>query len=231
MAVLKPVNPSIATTSTPSRQAFGRSASQVSNACLERPSTMSSSLEGPVPIRIGVRSMMTVTYLSPLPVCRQTCSSTPMTRTPSKRVGSLIRTLRPSARTAALAVFQATPSALATRVTVRCWQTIATSAQRTERQPGSWLRGLADVLAPDVPAAGAPVAVDRDEQRRGSPPERLVRQRAGDAISRGALAAAPPAPPVGCGDPAGKQRPAGSSCWPVTSRPRSSSRQNVVRSG
>ena len=81
-------------------------------------------------------------------------------------------------------------------------------AQRTERQLGSWLRGFADVLAPDVPAAGAPVAVDRDEQRRGSPPERLVRQRAGDAVSRGALAAAPPAPPVGCGDPAGQQRPA-----------------------
>ncbi len=56
---------------------------------------------------------MTVTYLSPRRVCRQTCSSTPITRTPSKRAGSLIRTRRPSARTASLAVFHATPRASA----------------------------------------------------------------------------------------------------------------------
>ena len=67
--------------------AAGRSASQVLNACLERPSTMSSSLAGPVLSRTGVRSMITVTYLSPLRVCRQTCSSTPTTRTPSNRSG------------------------------------------------------------------------------------------------------------------------------------------------
>lgn len=61
-ADLKPVNPSIATTSTPSRQLLGRAASQVFNTCFERPSTMSSSREGPpVPVRIGVRSMITVT--------------------------------------------------------------------------------------------------------------------------------------------------------------------------
>ena len=41
---------------------------------------MSSSRAGPVPSRIGVRSMITVTYLSPRRVCRHTCSSTPMTR-------------------------------------------------------------------------------------------------------------------------------------------------------
>lgn len=45
--------------------AAGRSASQVLKACLERPSTMSSSRAGPVPSRIPVRSMITVTYLSP----------------------------------------------------------------------------------------------------------------------------------------------------------------------
>jgi hypothetical protein len=55
------LNPSIATTSTPSRQASVRAASQVLNTCLERPSTMSSSRAGPVPSRIVVRSMMTVT--------------------------------------------------------------------------------------------------------------------------------------------------------------------------
>lgn len=43
------------------------------NASFERPSTMSSSRAGPVPARMGVRSMITVTYLSPRRVCLQTC--------------------------------------------------------------------------------------------------------------------------------------------------------------
>src|SRR3954454_6126953 len=46
VAVLNPVNPSIATTSTASRQDCGRSLSQALNACLERPSTMSRSRAG-----------------------------------------------------------------------------------------------------------------------------------------------------------------------------------------
>jgi len=57
-AVLNPVNPSMATTCTASRQDRGRSASQVLNARLERPSTMSSSRAGPVPARTAVRSMI-----------------------------------------------------------------------------------------------------------------------------------------------------------------------------
>ena len=64
-AVLKPVNPSIATTSIPSRNAGVWASSQVLNTALERPSTMSSSRAGPVPSRTGVRSMITVTNLSP----------------------------------------------------------------------------------------------------------------------------------------------------------------------
>ena len=122
VAVLNPVNPSIATTSTPSRQACGRSASQVLNACLERPSTMSSSRAGPVPSRIGVRSMITVTYLSPRRVCRQhVLVDADRRSTPSNRCGSSIRTRLPSARTASLAVFHDTPRPSATRATVRCW--------------------------------------------------------------------------------------------------------------
>ena len=80
-------------------------------------------------------------------------------------------------------------------------------AQPAPGQLGPWLRGLADVLAPDVPAPGAPVAAERDEQRRRPPSERLVRQRTGDPVARGALAAAPPAPPVGFGHPASQHRP------------------------
>jgi hypothetical protein len=74
----------------------------------QRPDKRVISSGGPVLSRTGVRSMMTVTYLSPRRVCRQTCSSTPIIRTPSKRAGSLIRTRRLSARTASLAVFHAT---------------------------------------------------------------------------------------------------------------------------
>jgi hypothetical protein len=44
---------------------------------------------------------------------------------------------------------------------------------------------------------------------RGAPPERLVRQRAGDAVTRGAFASAPSAPPVGLQDAAREDRPVG----------------------
>ncbi len=64
-AVLYPVNPSIATTSMRSFHALGRASSQALNAALERPGIMSSSLAGPVLSLAGVRSMITVTYLSP----------------------------------------------------------------------------------------------------------------------------------------------------------------------
>ena len=56
-AVLNLVNLSIATTFTPSRHALGRGASHALNAALGWPSTMSSNLAGPVPARIGVRSL------------------------------------------------------------------------------------------------------------------------------------------------------------------------------
>ena len=40
------------------------------NTFFDRPSTMSNNREGPVLSRIGVRSMMTVTYVLPNGVCR-----------------------------------------------------------------------------------------------------------------------------------------------------------------
>ena len=67
-AVLKPVKPSIATIVMPSRQACGCSDSQVLKACFERPSTIANNRLGPVPVLTGVRSMTTVTYLSPVRV-------------------------------------------------------------------------------------------------------------------------------------------------------------------
>ena len=103
VALLNPVNPSIATISIFSRQVWGWEASQVLKTCLERPGTMSKSRQGPRRSRTGVKSKMTVTYLSPYGVCRYTCSSMPMTRMSLNRAGSLISRRWPSPRTAVLA--------------------------------------------------------------------------------------------------------------------------------
>ena len=64
-ALLNPVNPSIATISMRSRHMSGWEASQVLKTRLERPGTMSKRREGPLRSRMGVKSKMTVTYLSP----------------------------------------------------------------------------------------------------------------------------------------------------------------------
>ena len=81
--------------------------------------------------------------------------------------------------------------------------------QRSAGQPGPRLRGLAEVLTPDVPAAGAAVAADRHKQRRRAPAQRLVRERPNDAVVREAMAAAALAPRVGLGDAAREDRPLG----------------------
>ena len=54
-------------------------------------SAISSSWAGPVPSRTGVRSMITVTCVSPLRECLHTCSSTPIVVTPSERSAASIR--------------------------------------------------------------------------------------------------------------------------------------------
>ena len=64
-ALLNPVNPSIATISMRSRHVWGWEASRVLKTCLERPGTMSKSREGPLRSWTGVKSKMTVTYVSP----------------------------------------------------------------------------------------------------------------------------------------------------------------------
>ena len=79
---LYPANASIATTLTRSRNAWPRSWSHVANAFSLLPSTTSSKRAVP-PFFLGVRSTMMVTYLLPNGVCRHTCSSTPISSTPS----------------------------------------------------------------------------------------------------------------------------------------------------
>jgi len=230
-AALKPVNPSIETTSTRSRHTAGRPASQVLKTCLERPSTMSSNRPGPVPARTGVRSMTTVTNLGPWRVCRQQRSSTPMTRTPSKRCGSAIRTRRPSSSTTVLAVLHETASASATRATVKCWQTMPSAyPQPGPARPGPGHHGPRPgrpgrVLAPHVLAGLAAEAADRDQQDRGAPPERLIRQPPGHADPHDALTTAAPAPAIRLicprigGNPAGQDRTIGLQMLPEDDKP------------
>ena len=209
MAVLNPVNPSIATTSTASRHACGWLASQVLNTCLERPSTMSNNRAGPVPSRIGVRSMITVTNLSPRRVWRHTCSSTPIARNaveagrvvdqhPSALgehgvVGGVPRHPEPLGDTGDGQVLDDDP--------LQC------PAQPAARQLRSRFGRRAGVLAPHVPATGAALAADRDHQDRRSPPERLMRQLALHRVTRRPVAAAAMTPPVRLDHPAGQHRP------------------------
>ena len=130
--------------------------------------------------------MITVTYLSPRRVCRHTCSSTPIDRARRRTgAGSSISTRLPSARTASLAVFHATPSPSATRATVRCWthDPFQRPPQPAARQLRPRLGRAAGVLAPHVPAAGAAVAADRDQQRR-RPPARAARAPAAGSRCR-----------------------------------------------
>ena len=58
--------------------------------------------------------------------------------------------------------------------------------------------------------AGAPVSADRDQQRGGPPPERLMSQHSGDTVTRDAFFTAATAPPILLGDPARQHRTIGS---------------------
>ena len=79
--------------------------------------------------------------------------------------------------------------------------------QPASRQPRPRFGCSAGVLPPHVAAAGAAVTPDRDQQRRRPPPERLVRQPPQHGATRRALAAAASAPPIRLDDPAGQHRP------------------------
>ena len=80
--------------------------------CLLRsaPAT-ANNLDAPVLVLVRVKSMMTVTSLSPARVRRRTRSSTPTVVTPSSRSALSV----PAARIASEAVFQATPRLAETR--------------------------------------------------------------------------------------------------------------------
>lgn len=187
-AVLNPVNPSIATTSTASRQALSRAASHDLNACLERPSTTSSKREDPVPFLMGVRLMITVGYLSPRRVCRHACSSTPTAVTPSKRCSSSSSARLPSARTASFAVFHATPRLADPRYRqVLAHDPLKGPPQPEARQSRPRFGRLAGVLTPHVSTPCAPVPADCHLQHRRPPAHRLVCQSPHHGVARLAL--------------------------------------------
>ena len=68
--------------------------------------------------------------------------------------------------------------------------------QTTPRELRPRLSSQAGVLAPHMPAAGAPIATDRDHQRGRPPTQRLVRQTPGHCVARRSLASAATTPPL-----------------------------------
>lgn len=183
------VKPSIATTSTRSRQAFGRAASQVLNACLERPATMSSNRAGPVPSRTGVRSMITATYFLSRRVCRHMCSSTPITGTFSNRARVVDQDALPLGQDGVVRGIPRHAQSLGDPGDrqVPDDQTHQGPAHRCARQLRSRSRGPRKVLPPHAPTARTAVAPHPDQQRRGPPAERLVCQPARHRASCEAL--------------------------------------------
>ena len=188
----------MATTSTPSRHAWGRSASQCWNACLGaaldhvQQAGQGRSCRGP-----GCRSMMTVTYLSPRRVCRQTCSSTPITATPSNRAGSAIRTRLAFGQHRVVGGVPRHPQRLRRSGPRSGVGTQWLPAPTADRAATTW-----PAVRPPRRCLGATHGRNphtgsgaRDQQRGGPPPERLMRQPPSDGVARAALFAAAPTPP------------------------------------
>lgn len=177
--------------------------------------------------------MITVTYFSPARVCRQTCSSTPITATPSNRAGSSISARLPSARTAVFAVCQDTPKPAATRETVRWSTTMPSSAHRIPRR--------------DSFARAGAAAVRSSRQERPQPEHLYRRIRTSSVVGRcpnGSCASNRVSVPRespwlpqprhhGSGSATRHSITARSDSrhCPTATRPSSSSRQNTVRSG
>ena len=159
---------------------------------------MSRSREGPLRSRMGVKSKMTVTYLSPYGVWRHTCSSTPMTRTPSHRAGSLISRRWPSARTVVLAALPGHAQGLGDARHRHMMNDHArqSPAHRRTRELGTRIGRLAHVLTPHVSTPLTPVAAHAHVHNRGTPPAGYVRQAPDHRVTSHALASAASTPPV-----------------------------------
>ena len=194
-ALLMPVNPSITTTSMRSRQVWGWEASQVLKTRLDRPGIISRSREGPRRSRTGVTSKMTVTYLSPYGVWRHTCSSTPMTRTPSHRAGSLISRRAPSSSVSGIPG-HANGLGDAHHRHMMNDHARQRPVHRCARELGTRIGRLTHVLTPHVSTRLAAVAAHAHMQDRRTPRAGLERQAPDHRVTRNALAPAASTPPV-----------------------------------
>lgn len=103
--------------------------------------------------------------------------------------------------------------------------------QPTARDLRACWRGLVSVLPPDLPAAGALVTADAEQQRCGPVAERLIHEPTNLRVPRHAFRAALPAHESSSTTRHSSTARSGSSRCPTATRPRSSRRQNVVRSG
>ncbi len=131
-------------------------------------------------------------------VWRHTCSSTPMTRTPSNRAGSLISRRAPSARTAVLAALPGHAQGLgdARHRHMMNDHACQCSAHRCTRELGARIGRLAHVLAPHVSTLWAPVAAHAHMHDRGTPPAGLVSQAPNHRAPTDPLAPAASTPPI-----------------------------------
>ena len=136
--------------------------------------------------------------MSPYGVWRHTCSSTPMTRTPSNRVGSLISERSPSARTAVLAALPGHSQSLGDARHRHMTNNHARQrpAHRCTRELRARIGRLTRVLAPHVSTLLAPVAAHAHMQDRGAPPAGLMRQAPDHRVTTNALTPAAATPPI-----------------------------------
>ena len=121
-----------------------------------------------------------------------------MTRTPSKRAGSLISRRAPSPRTAVLAALPGHAQGLgdARHRQMVDHQARQRPAHRRTRELRARIGRLAHVLAPHVSTRLASVAAHAHMQDRGTPPAGLVRQAPDHRVTRNALAPTASTPPV-----------------------------------
>ena len=190
---------------------------------------MLGSRAGPVPSRIWVRSVITVTYVSPRLVWRRACSPAPIAVTPPDRVVSSVRARLPSARDG---VAGGVPGEAETLSDPGHGQ--VPGHDRRQRPPKPATRHLRSrpgrqggVLAPHVPTPGTPVPTDRDRRRGGVPAGRFAGELPDHGVAHQALAAAAATPLAGSAGPGTRARHGRvRGAWPVTLSPGSPRRQN-----
>ena len=148
--------------------------------------------------------MMTVTYLSPRLVCRHTCSSTPMTLTPSNRVGSSISSRCPFSEDRGVRGVPghgefACDHGHGVVVDDEGTQRPVEAGSRDLR---SWWRRSSGVLTPYQAALDTFVTAEANMKRGRSVTEGFVGQTADDGIPNDPVPTTPSAPVIGSVRPA-----------------------------